>query len=218
MVQGAEAQQVQYVMQAPQQGVAYAAAPQPVTYVGASGSFPMAQPVGQIQYIQSDGLQVFAEGQQIQYIQGDGQQVLMEGQEIAGAPTELAGQFTYAAPQGMEGQFVHGAPMVVAAPARVNVSHEIFAKLAAGGTLTPEEMAQLSGQPAPAPAVPGSPQAASVPGGVVGVSAGSPGRSGGQAAVAPGSAKASGKKDKKDKTGSKTALKASKKKKEKGCC
>merc|ERR1719480_219104 len=221
MVQGAEAQQVQYVMQAPQQGVAYAAAPQPVTYVGASGSFPMAQPVGQVMYVQGDGQQVLAEGQQIQYIQGDGQHVLMEGQEMVGAPTELAGQFTYAAPQGVEGQFVHGAPMVVAAPARVNVSHEIFAKLASGGTLTPEEMAQLSGQPAPAPAVPGSPHAASVSGGVVGVSAGSPGRAGGQGAVAPGSAKASGKKDKKekkDKSGSKKALKASKKKKEKGCC
>merc|ERR1719493_608523 len=114
----------------------------------------------QIQYIQADGQQVFAEGQPVQYIQGDGQQILMDGQEIAGAPTELAGQFTYAAP-GVEGQqMVYGAPMVVAAPARVNVSPEIFAKLAAGGTLTPEEMAQLSGQPAPAPVVPGSPQAA----------------------------------------------------------
>merc|ERR1719277_1870993 len=97
---------------------------------------------------------------------------------------------------------MYGAPMVAAAPARINVSHEIFAKLAAGGSLTPEEMAQLSGQPAPAPMMPGSPHAA----------------------AAPGSAKASGKKDKKDKkdksakSGSKKALKASKKKKEKGCC
>merc|ERR1740139_1508781 len=32
---------------------------------------------------------------------------------------------------------------------RVTVPHEIFAKLAAGGTLTPEEMSQLTGQPAP---------------------------------------------------------------------
>merc|ERR1719512_589705 len=138
----------------------------------------MAQPVGQvmyiqedgqqvsadgqpIQYIQGEGQQVFVEGQQVQYIQGDGQQTLVEGQEIAGVPTELAGQFTYAAPEGVEGQqLIYGAPMVVAAPARVNVSHEIFAKLAAGGTLTPEEMAELSGQPAPAPIVPGSPHAA----------------------------------------------------------
>merc|ERR1711972_82603 len=77
-----------------------------------------------------------------------GQQVLMEGQEIVGAPYELAGQVTYASPEGMDGQFVYGAPMVAAAPARVNVSPEIFAKLAAGGQLTPDEMAQLSGQPA----------------------------------------------------------------------
>merc|ERR1719412_3391343 len=115
----------------------------------------------QIQYIQGDGQQVFVQGQQVQYIQGDGQQIFMDGQELADAPTELAGQFTYAAPEGVEGQqLMYGAPMVVAAPARVNVSHEIFAKLAAGGTLTPEEMAQLSGQPAPAPGLPGSPHAA----------------------------------------------------------
>merc|ERR1719343_599696 len=102
----------------------------------------------------------------------------------------------------MEGQqLVYGAPMVAAAPARINVSPEIFAKLAAGGSLTPDEMAQLSGQPAPAPVLPGSPH---------------------RPAAAPGSAKASGKKDKKDKksekSGSKKALKASKKKKDKGCC
>merc|ERR1719273_2548494 len=120
----------------------------------------MAQPAGQVMYIQGDGQQVLVDGQQIQYVQGDGQQVFMEGQEIAGAPTELAGQFAYAAPEGMEGQqLIYGAPMVAAAPARINVSHEIFAKLAAGGSLTPEEMAQLSGQPAPAPVLPGSPQA-----------------------------------------------------------
>merc|ERR1719189_1438122 len=108
MAPGADASQVQYVMQAPQQGVVYAAAP-PVTYVGASGAFPMAQPAGQVMYVQGDGQQVLAEGQQVQYIQGDGQQVFaegqqiqyiqadrqqdfMEGQEITGAPTELAGQ------------------------------------------------------------------------------------------------------------------------------
>merc|ERR1719491_1844982 len=69
-------------MQAPQQGVVYAAAPQPISYVGASGSFPMAQPAGQVMYIQGDGQQVLAEGQQVQYIQGDGQQVFAEGQQI----------------------------------------------------------------------------------------------------------------------------------------
>jgi len=228
-----EAPQVQYVMQAPQQQVVYAAAPQPVAYVGASGAYSMAQPAGQVMYIQGDGQQVFAEGQQVQYVDANGQQVFVDGQE-----GELAGQFSYAAPDGMEGQhmvgqqMVYGAPMVQAAPARMNVSHEIFAKLAAGGQLTPDEMAQLSGQPAPAAhgasvssaheqasgqfgtgaIVPGSPQALAAAAG----------------AAAPGSAKASGKKDKasgkkekkdkSEKSGSKKAMKASKKKKEKGCC
>merc|ERR1719384_823112 len=68
------------------------------------------------------------------------------GQEIAGAPIELAGQIAYAAPEGIEGQQLgYSAPLVATAPARINVSHEIFAKLAAGGSLTPDEMAQLSG-------------------------------------------------------------------------
>merc|ERR1719291_1595837 len=40
---------------------------------------------------------------------------------------------------------------VVSQPARFTVSQEIFAKLASGGALTPEEMAQLTGQ-APASA------------------------------------------------------------------
>merc|ERR1719262_1535657 len=99
----------------------------------------------------------------------------------------------YVVQEGQDGQVVYGAPMV-AAPARVNVSHEIFAKLAAGGQLTPEEMEQLTGQPAPAPVMPGSPQAAAA----VGVQ---PGLAPGSAAAAPGSAKASGKKDKKGKDG-----------------
>merc|ERR1719493_314456 len=157
-----------------------------VMYIQGDGQQVLAEGQ-QIQYIQGDGQQVFTEGQQMQYIQGGGQQVLVEGQEIAGAPTELAGHFAYAAPEGAEGQhLVYGAPMVVAAPARVNVSHEIFAKLAAGGTLTPEEMAQLSGQPAPAPMVPGSPPGA----------AGAAAAMGGQPAAVPRSGKASGKKEK----------------------
>merc|ERR1740116_389801 len=112
----------------------------------------------------------------------------------------------YVVQEGQDGQMMYGAPMV-AAPARVNVSHEIFAKLAAGGQLTPEEMEQLTGQPAPAPGMPGSPHAA----GAIGVHAGVPGSVAGE----PGSAKASGKKDKKGKDGSKKSLKASKKKKAK---
>merc|ERR1719512_325331 len=76
------------------------------------------------------------------------------------------GQFAYTTPEGgevlqaaAETQQVafYGAPMVAAAPARVSVSPEIFAKLAAGGQLTPEEMAQLSGQPAPGQPAPGQP-------------------------------------------------------------
>merc|ERR1719330_1847237 len=35
---------------------------------------------------------------------------------------------------------------VAASPGRINVPPEVFQKLAAGGSLTPQEMAQLSGQ------------------------------------------------------------------------
>merc|ERR1740121_2031000 len=129
--------------------------------------------------------------QQVMYVNEQGQQC-----DEAGNPVE--------APEGavFQQQVMYAAPPPVAAPARINVSPEIFAKLAAGGTLTPEEMAQLSGEAAPvepAMPVPGSPAPAA------------------PAAPAPAantSAKASKKKEK----GSKKALKASKKKKEKGCC
>merc|ERR1719189_2383917 len=70
-------------------------------------------------------------------------------------------QFAYAAPEagGAEAQqaTLVGAAMVAASPARVNVSPELFAKLAAGGQLTPDEMAQLSGQPAPGQVEAGQP-------------------------------------------------------------
>merc|ERR1719433_1337406 len=112
VVQGTEAQQLQQTMQARQQEVVCAVAPQPVSYVEASGAYPIVQPVGQVMYIQEDGQQSFVEGQQIQYIQGDGQQVFVDGQQIqhvqedaqqvfiegqkeVGAPTELAGQATW---------------------------------------------------------------------------------------------------------------------------
>merc|ERR1711994_323683 len=167
----------------------------------------------QIQYIQGEGQQVLMEGQQIQYVQGDGEQVVMDGH-----PVEMAGQITYAAPEAVDGQqLVYAAPMVVAAPARHNVSHEIFAKLAAGVSLTPEEMAQLSGQPASAAALPGSLHSAVLPGSPHAAAA-PVGVNDGHAAASPGSTKASGKTEKKEKSGSKKALKASKKKKEKGCC
>merc|ERR1711972_690146 len=102
----------------------------------------------------------------------------------------------------------YGAPMVAAGPARVNISPEIFAKLAAGGQLTPDEMAQLSGQPAVGQAEqPASPMKQP-----------SPVHNSGAAGVAGAAGTASGKKEKKDKSGSKKSLKASKKKKSKGCC
>merc|ERR1712039_233489 len=62
--------------------------------------------------------------------------------------TPEGGEMAHAGAEAQQVAF-YGAPMVAAAPARVTVSPEIFAKLAAGGQLTPEEMAQLSGQPAP---------------------------------------------------------------------
>merc|ERR1712176_459575 len=76
-----------------------------------------------------------AEAQQVVYVDEQGQPIE--------APAE--GQ-VFVEP----GQMMYAAPPPVAAPARINVSPEIFAKLAAGGVLTPEEMAQLSGQAAPA--------------------------------------------------------------------
>merc|ERR1719492_266490 len=98
VVQGTEAQRGQQTMQARQQEVVYAVAPQPVSYVEASGAYPMVQPVGQVMYIQEDGQQIqhmqgdgqqaLSEGQQIQYVQEDAQQVFIEGQKEVGAPTE----------------------------------------------------------------------------------------------------------------------------------
>mmetsp|Transcript_33719 Transcript_33719/g.73548 ORF Transcript_33719/g.73548 Transcript_33719/m.73548 type:complete len:103 (+) Transcript_33719:71-379(+) len=41
------------------------------------------------------------------------------------------------------------APMM-AAPAVYNIPHELFAKIASGVALTPQEMAQITGQAAPA--------------------------------------------------------------------
>merc|ERR1712060_578683 len=121
-------------------------------------------------------------------------------------------QFAYAASEGAEvvqagevdqAPFV-GAPVVAAAPARVNVSPEVFAKLVAGGQLTPDEMAQLGGEPTPgqqsaSPVKQPTPEAAPQTAGAV-----------------PGSTEAADKSDEKDKSGSKS-LKASKKK-NKGCC
>merc|ERR1719356_937459 len=185
--------------------------------------------------------------QQVQYVM---QAPMPQGVVYAQAPQPVAYastqpmQYTYMAPpagqqvvlqdgqqvyvEGMDAQQVGfvGAPMVAAGPARMNISPELFAKLAAGGQMTPEEMAELSGQPAPGQVEAGQPALVQqpTPGGSVAVQQQpaspmkqpTPG-SAGAAGAAPGSAKASGKKEKKDKSGSKKSLKASKKKKSKGC-
>eukprot|EP00444_Apocalathium_aciculiferum_P026014 CAMPEP_0183434612 /NCGR_PEP_ID=MMETSP0370-20130417/64050_1 /TAXON_ID=268820 /ORGANISM="Peridinium aciculiferum, Strain PAER-2" /LENGTH=253 /DNA_ID=CAMNT_0025621349 /DNA_START=53 /DNA_END=811 /DNA_ORIENTATION=+ len=78
------------------------------------------------------------------------------------APTEAVSAMptvTYMTPEvvpftsGFMGGSVSAVPMV-ASPAVYACPPEIFAKLAAGGALTPEEMAQLTGQAPAAPAVP----------------------------------------------------------------
>merc|ERR1712151_802290 len=102
-------------------------------------------------------------------------------------------------------QMIYAAPPPVVqyeAPGRINVSHELFAKLAAGGALTPEEIAQLEGtMPAVEAAVAAGEEAPAPEAAAAG-------------AEAAADASASPKKEK----GSKKALKASKKKKAKGCC
>merc|ERR1719277_2944078 len=127
----------------PQQYVTYAAPPmQQVVYVDEQGN-PVEAPVG-------------AEGQvmegQVMYAAPEAQPVMYVDEQ--GNPVE--------APEGavLQQPVMYAAPPPVAAPQRVNVSPEIFAKLAAGGTLTPEEMAQLSGQAAPEVVAPVEPAAA----------------------------------------------------------
>eukprot|EP00425_Heterocapsa_triquetra_P027616 CAMPEP_0195097234 /NCGR_PEP_ID=MMETSP0448-20130528/52021_1 /TAXON_ID=66468 /ORGANISM="Heterocapsa triquestra, Strain CCMP 448" /LENGTH=95 /DNA_ID=CAMNT_0040131725 /DNA_START=83 /DNA_END=366 /DNA_ORIENTATION=+ len=50
--------------------------------------------------------------------------------------------------------------VMYAAPAVFNIPPELFAKLASGGAMTPEEMAQITGGPAPAPVA--TPEAAPI--------------------------------------------------------
>jgi len=177
--------------------------------------------------------------------------VLEDGREMAidasGAAVTEGGQIANLVPTGVEGSPVptYVAPCVPAEPvaymeagagqqmfaapmaARVNVSHEIFAKLAAGMQLTPEEMRSLSGLPAADGHPTATPPEQEQPVGleesaataatvecdtaaVTGVAA---------ADEAAAITSAEGKKnDPKTKSDSKKALKASKKKKEKGCC
>merc|ERR1719188_752323 len=180
---------------APQQFVTYAAQPtQQVVYMNAPEGQPVLDEQGQV--IQAEGMVM--EQQPVTYLQGaEAQQVVYVDEQGNPIEAPAEGQ-VFVEP----GQMMYAAPPPVAAPARINVSPEIFAKLAAGGVLTPEEMAQLSGQAAPEQPVHAEAEAA--------------------AAAAVTSAKASKKKSSSSK-GSKKALKASKKKalkkkKEKGCC
>jgi len=196
------------------------AAPQVVTYGAASQQFvyaapPMQQvvylnaPEGQAvqvdeagQVVQADG--TVMEAQPLTYFAApEGQQVLSVDEQ--GNPLQVAEGAEGAVMMSADGQVLQQQVLYAPpppAPARINVSPEIFAKLAAGGTLTPEEIAEISG-PTPAmeagvevpTAVPGADSPAGAP----------------AAGVASSSAKASKKKS------SKKALKASKKKKT-GCC
>jgi len=191
---------------------------------------------GQVMYLSPAGAEaaqvVGAEEGQELTIDAPGVAVTEGGQIASLVPTILEGSPvpTYASPcapvgyvEAVAGQQTYAAPMA----ARVNVSHEIFAKLAAGVQLTPEEMRSLSGQPTadehPTASVPppGQPvelkETAAVPAGIESSTAAVMEVAAADAAAANTSAKAK-KTDSKKKSDAKKALKASKKKKEKGCC
>jgi hypothetical protein len=104
------------------------------------------------------------------------------------------------------GGSVSAAP-VVAAPAVFACPPEIFAKLAAGGQLTPDEMAMLTGQAAPAAAAVVESAAAAV--------AEAPAAAVAATETAVKAAKSASKKKSSKK---KDSLKASSKKAQKGCC
>merc|ERR1719469_1532956 len=129
-------------------------------YVDENGQPLMMDPNQQQQviYVDENGNQVEAPSgaeQQVMYVDEAGNPVNMDpGQVVYADPAQI-----YVPP---------------AAPARVNVSPEIFAKLAQGLPLTPEEQAQLTGEapaaaaPAalgeiPAPAAPAAPHANAAP-------------------------------------------------------
>merc|ERR1740121_2898790 len=116
-----EAPQVQYVVQGAEQ--------QQVQYVVQGAEQPQA---------------VTYAAPPVQYIQG-GQIIQMAQPQVVsyGASTGASVGASIAAPI--------AAPMVAGCYGRYGapISHELFAKLAAGGSLTPEETAQLTGQPAP---------------------------------------------------------------------
>merc|ERR1719373_1207724 len=100
---------------------------QPVQYVTADG-----QPV---QYVMEQPGQYVMEQQPVQYVTADGQPV---------SYVDPSAVYEYAAP----------AVQYVQQPSVFNVSPETFAKLMQGGSLTPEEIAGISGAPAPASVAP----------------------------------------------------------------
>merc|ERR1719350_1079389 len=109
------------------------------------------------QAVLQEGQHMVLQGGQVSCAAPESQQVMLqEGQVV-----QQGMQFADAAPEagGAEAQqaTLVGAAMVAASPARVNVSPELFAKLAAGGQLTPDEIAQLSGQPTPGEVEAGQP-------------------------------------------------------------
>jgi len=217
----APTQPIQYTYMAPAAGQ---------VYVNAGAEDGQQLVLQDVQQVCADGMEAqqvtLQDGQQVvgQFAEADTseaqQAIVQEGQQVVQQDAQLA----FAAPEGVEvvqaGADVEqptfvGTP-VVSAPARVNVSPEIFAKLVAGGQLTPEEMAQLSGQPAPVQEQPAStaeqptPEAAGAPQQEVSA----------QPGAAPGSTEAADKSEKKDETeesGSKQPLKAAKRK-NKSCC
>merc|ERR1740121_3149821 len=136
----AAAPQVQYV-QAP---MTYAAAPtmtylqqQPMQYVNQQGQPCTADGIplqAEQQYVNQQGQPCTADGMPLQmeqqYVNQQGQPCTADGQLFpAGASMQVA-------------QPMYGAPMQSTA---MNISPEIFAKLAQGGALTPEEMAVIQG-------------------------------------------------------------------------
>jgi len=135
-------------------------------------------------------------------------------EKLASGPPPPAGAVpvTYAAPMSPVG-FAGPMPAMMASPERYSVTPETFAKLAAGGSLSAEDMAQMSGSPVAAassptaitsaPAGPASPAAAGLASPVTSAPAASP------AAEATSSKKKSSKKK---------SLKASKKKRSTACC
>merc|ERR1719469_1278089 len=153
--------------------------PQPMQYVNEHG-----QPC-------TADRQLLQVQQPMQYVNEHGQPCSADGQLLpAGASMQVA-------------QPIYGAPFQ---PTALNISPEIFAKLAQGGALTPEELAGIQGGAGQGQ---NPPPVTSMPSAMAPAAASSPAE---PAATSPGK-----KSEKKSSKKSKKAL-SSKKKKSKGCC